>query len=237
MIPIGDNNPTRRYPIINHLLIAINILAFIYELSLGQRGLNEFIATWGVRSVDVIALIGGEFSLLIPVLQQSLVSMFLHGGWLHIGSNLLFLWIFGDNVEDNFGSFSYLIFYLLCGFGAVLAQAFLTPNSPVPSIGASGAISGVMGAYLLMYPTASIRALLPIFFFIPVLVPAWAMIIFWFVSQLLNGYASLTEAAQMMGGIAYGAHIGGFVVGFILTFFFRTPERRPRYRYQPYTRR
>jgi membrane associated rhomboid family serine protease len=229
MIPIGDVNPTRRVPIVNYLLIAANIALFIYELSLGAR-LDAFIGRWGVRSDEVIALLGGDLRLLAPVLLQSLVSMFLHGGWLHIGGNMLFLWVFGDNIEDNFGSVAYLVFYLLCGFGSVLAQAFLTPTSPVPAIGASGAISGVLAAYLLLYPGASIRALLFIFiFFTVVRVPAWLMIIIWFAVQLLNGIASVTDAAQMSGGVAYGAHVGGFVAGLALTLFFRRPQRPPRY--------
>src|SRR5262245_14733384 len=164
MLPIGDINPTRRFPIVNYLLIGANIALFIYELSLGER-LDTFIDTWGVHSTDVSALLAGQIQLLGPVLVQSLVSMFLHGGWLHIGGNMLFLWIFGDNIEDNFGSLHYLLFYFFCGFGAVLAQALLTPNSPVPSIGASGAISGVLAAYLLLYPGAPIRALVFIFVF------------------------------------------------------------------------
>ncbi|HEY3231934.1 MAG TPA: rhomboid family intramembrane serine protease [Roseiflexaceae bacterium] len=226
MLPIGDVNPTRRFPIINYLLIAANIALFIYELSLGERRLDLFIETWGVRSTDVIGLLGGDMRLLMPVLITSLVSMFLHGGWLHIGGNMLFLWVFGDNVEDNFGSFAYLIFYLLSGFGAVLAQAFLTPQSEIPSIGASGAISGVLAAYLLLYPGASIRALLFIFiFFTVVRVPAWLMIIIWFGTQLLNGLASVTSTVRMTGGVAYGAHIGGFVAGLLLTLLFRKPQR------------
>jgi membrane associated rhomboid family serine protease len=238
MIPIGDVNPTRRVPLITYLLIAANIALFIYELSLGAQ-IDEFIGRWGVRSNEVIALLGGDMRLLVPVLLQSLVSMFLHGGWLHIGGNMLFLWVFGDNVEDNFGSLAYLLFYLLCGFGAVLAQAFLTPTSSVPAIGASGAISGVLAAYLLLYPGASVRALLFIFiFFTIVRVPAWLMIILWFAIQLLNGIASVTDAAQMSGGVAYGAHVGGFVAGLALTLFFRRPQRPPRYaRYEPTYRR
>src|SRR5262245_921204 len=154
MIPIGDRNPTRGFVFVNYLLLAANILAFVYELQLGQSGLDRFINTWGVRSTEVIALLGGQFDLLRPVLLNALVSMFLHGGWLHILSNMLFLWIFGDNVEDNFGSLAYLIFYLLGGFGAVIGQALLTPGADVPSIGASGAISSVLAAYLLLYPRA-----------------------------------------------------------------------------------
>jgi membrane associated rhomboid family serine protease len=240
MIPIGDRNPTRGFVFVNYLLLLANIALFVYELSLGERRLNAFIDTWGVRSPEVIALIGGHVELARPVLLKGLVSMFLHGGWLHIIFNMLFLWIFGDNVEDNFGSLAYLLFYLLSGYGAVLTQALLTPQADVPSIGASGAISGVLAAYLLLYPRASIRAILPIpiLFLFSFFVPAWLMIIVWFAGQLLSGYASLTDAAQMTGGVAYGAHIGGFVVGFVLTFFFRKPQRPPRYEsYRQYYRR
>ena len=229
MIPIGDVNPTRRIPIVNYLLIAANIALFAYELSLGAR-LDTFIGRWGIHSSEVTALLGGNLQLLGPVLLHSLASMFLHGGWLHIGGNMLFLWVFGDNVEDNFGSLAYLFFYLLCGFGAVLAQALLTPASPAPAIGASGAISGVLAAYLLRYPGAPIRALVFIFVFFTLLrVPAWLMIIVWFAVQLLSGIASVTDAAQTSGGVAYGAHVGGFVAGLALTLFFRRPQRPPRY--------
>jgi membrane associated rhomboid family serine protease len=231
MIPIGDRNPTRNFVIVNGALLLANVALFIFELSLGEARLEAFIGTWGVRSNEVIALLGGETALLTPVLLKSTVSMFLHGGWAHIIFNMLFLWIFGDNVEDNFGSFAYLFFYLLSGYGAVLAQALLTPGSPVPAIGASGAISGVLAAYLLLYPRASVTALLPIpiLFFFPIMVPAWLIIILWFIGQLFNSLISITEVAEMTGGVAYGAHVGGFVAGLILTFFFRRPERRPRY--------
>ena len=239
MIPIGDRNPTRNFVFVNYVLLLANIAVFLYELSLGSR-LDAFIDTWGVRSPEVMGLIGGQLGLARQVLLKGLVSMFLHGGWLHIIFNMLFLWIFGDNVEDNFGSVAYLVFYLISGYGAVLAQALLTPQSDVPSIGASGAISGVLAAYLLLYPRASVRAILPIpiLFLFSFFVPAWLMIIIWFAGQLLSGYASLTDAAQMTGGVAYGAHIGGFVVGFVLTFFFRKPQRPPRYEsYRQYYRR
>jgi membrane associated rhomboid family serine protease len=241
MIPISDHNPTRNRVFINGLLLLANIAVFVFELSMGDARLAAFIDTWGVRSSEVMALLGGNFELLTPVLLKSTVSMFLHGGWSHIIFNMLFLWIFGDNVEDNFGSIAYLVFYLVCGYGAVLAQSLLTPRSPVPAIGASGAISGVLAAYLLLYPRASVTALLPIpiLFFFPFRVPAWLMIIVWFLGQLFSGFASITDAAQMTGGVAYGAHIGGFVVGFVLAFAFRKPERRPRYEYyapRPYRR-
>ncbi|MBK9713735.1 MAG: rhomboid family intramembrane serine protease [Kouleothrix sp.] len=233
MIPIGDRNPTRGVVIINYLLLIANVLVFVYELSLGEPRLDRFINAWGLRSIEVVELLRGNTDLLAPMLLKSLASMFLHGGWLHLLFNMLFLWIFGDNVEDNFGSLPYLAFYLLSGLGAALAQSLLTPRSPVPAIGASGAISGVLAAYLLLYPRAAIRAILPIpiLFLFSFFVPAWLMIIVWFGGQLLSGYASLTDAAQMTGGVAYGAHVGGFVVGLILTFFFRRSERSPRYEY------
>jgi membrane associated rhomboid family serine protease len=236
MIPIGDRNPTRNFVFINYLLLLANIVVFVYELQLGTR-LDGFISRWGVRSPEVIGLLSGQLALLQPVLVKSLVSMFLHGGWLHIIFNMLFLWIFGDNVEDNFGSLPYLLFYLLCGVGAVLAQSLLTPRIDVPSIGASGAISGVLAAYLLLYPRASIRAILPIpiLFLFSFFVPAWLMIIIWFGGQLLNSYAALTSAAEMTGGVAYGAHVGGFVAGLLLTFVFRKRQLPPRYEsYQQY---
>lgn len=239
MIPIGDRNPTRGFVFVNTLLLLANIGVFLYELWLGAR-LDDFIATWGVRSPEVVALLGGDLAYLQPVLLRGTAAMFLHGGWLHLIFNMLFLWIFGDNVEDNFGSLPYLLFYLLSGYGASVAQALITPSSPVPAIGASGAISGVLAAYLLLYPRASVRAILPIpiLFLFSFFVPAWLMIIVWFAGQLLNGYASLTSAAEMTGGVAYGAHVGGFLVGLVLTFFFRKPERAPRYdTYREYYRR
>lgn len=239
MIPIGDRNPTRNFVFVNYVLLLANIALFLYELWLGAR-LDGFIEGWGVRSPEVLALLGGQLSLLQPVLLKTLVSMFLHGGWLHLIFNMLFLWIFGDNVEDNFGSVGYLLFYLLAGAGAVLAQAFLTPRADIPSIGASGAISGVLAAYLLLYPRASVRAILPIpiLFLFSFFVPAWLMIIVWFGGQLLNGYAVLTSAAEMTGGVAYGAHVGGFVAGLLLTVFFRRAQRAPRYEaYREYYRR
>lgn len=230
MIPYSDVNPTWRFAVVNYLLLALNIAAFVYELSLGQNGLNELVRAWGVRSNEVTSLLGGELGLLPRVLLTSFVSMFLHGGWLHIIGNMLSLWIFGDNVEDNFGHLRYLLFYLLSGYAAVLGQAWLTPLSDTPAIGASGAISGVMAAYLLLYPSALVKAIIPIFFFITFArVPAWLVIILWFVLQVFNGAASITSAATMTGGVAYGAHVGGFVAGFVLALLLRRPTVRPRY--------
>lgn len=231
MIPIGDENITRRAPVVNTALLIANIAVFAYQLVLGPRAVEQFILDWGVQASEVNALLGGDLSLLWQVLVTSLTSMFIHGGWSHIISNMLFLWIFGDNVEDNFGSLPYLIFYLLSGLSAVLAQSLLVGRSDVPMIGASGAISGVLAGYLLLYPRAAVRAVLPIpfLFFFSFYVPAWLMIILWFVGQLLNGIASLTDAAMMTGGVAYAAHVGGFLAGLVLTGALRNPTRPPRY--------
>jgi membrane associated rhomboid family serine protease len=229
MIPIGDENPTRRFPIVNYLLIAANILYFVYQLGLGNQ-LDQYLLDVAIRSLQVTELLNGDLRLLLPVLIASTHSMFLHGGWLHIIGNLVFLWVFGDNIEDNFGSLVYFVFYMLAGYGAVLAQAWLEPQSNIPMIGASGAVSGVLAAYLLLYPGKSILAIIPlVIIFFPLRVPAWLMIIVWFAGQLLNGYAALTDQAMMTGGVAYGAHIGGFIVGFVLAMFLRKPQRPPRY--------
>ena len=231
MIPIGDDNVTRRTPVVNNALLLANIAVFVYQLTLAGSQIEAFILTWAVRASEVSALVGGDLSLLRQVLLTSTAAMFIHGGWAHILGNMLFLWIFGDNVEDNFGSLPYLVFYLLSGYSAVIVQTLLAPRSDVPMIGASGAISGVLAGYLLLYPRAAVRAVLPlpILFLLPFFVPAWLMIIVWFASQLLNGYASLTDAAQVAGGVAYGAHVGGFVAGLMLTGIFRNPTRSPRY--------
>jgi len=231
MIPIGDEPVTHRTPFVTYLVLAANVLIFAYELSLGGRQLEQFIQAWAVRADEVTAVVGGRIELLPRVLLTSLTAMFIHGSWPHIVGNMLFLWVFGDNVEDNFGPLSFLVFYLLSGMTAVLAQSWLTPTSPVPMIGASGAISGILAGYLLLHPGAAIRAVLPLpfLFLFPFFVPAWLMIMLWFAGQLLNGYATLTDTALMSGGVAYGAHIGGFVGGFVLALFFRRPQRRPRY--------
>jgi membrane associated rhomboid family serine protease len=158
--------------------------------------------------------------------------MFMHGGWLHIGGNMLYLWIFGDNVEDNFGHLKYLIFYLLCGFAAAFAQIALDPESPVPSLGASGAIAGVLGSYLIMFPRNKVRVLLPLWIIWTVVsLPAIVVIGFWIVLQLFSQFAAISEhsAQTAGGGVAYMAHIGGFFSGLVLTFLFRTRPKERNY--------
>jgi membrane associated rhomboid family serine protease len=225
MLPLRDDNPRRTFPAVTYLLIAINVLAFLWELGLGQR-LDQILFS--------IAFIPRRFW--IPGYWASdaitmFVSMFLHGGFMHIGSNMLYLFIFGDNIEDRLGHFRYIVFYLACGVVATLAHAFFSPSSQLPAIGASGAIAGVLGAYLVLYPHAKVMTLIPIFFFITVReLPAILILGLWFVLQLFSGVGSLgVPDAQDMGGVAYFAHIGGFVAGLLLIFVFggrRAPVRR-----------
>ena len=226
MLPLRDDNPRRRVPAVTFLLIALNVAAFLWELSLGQR-LDQ--------SIFRIAFVPARFWIpgyWLPDLLTILTSMFLHGSLMHIGSNMLYLWIFGDNVEDRLGHVRFALFYLLCGFIATMAHAIFSPGSRLPSIGASGAIAGVLGAYLILYPGARVLTLIPIFFFITIReIPAIFILGFWFVLQLFSGVGSLGVAdAQDMGGVAWWAHIGGFVAGIALIVLFgglRTSPRRP----------
>jgi membrane associated rhomboid family serine protease len=225
MIPLRDDNPRRTFPIVTYALVAVNVLAFLWELSLGA---NLQPALFNIAFIPARYWLPGNwvFDLLTIV-----TSMFLHGGLLHIGSNMLYLWIFGDNVEDRLGHGRYLLFYLLCGFAATLAHAIFSPGSRIPAIGASGAIAGVLGAYLILWPHARVMTLIPIFFFITVReLPAILILGIWFVLQLFSGVGSLGVVdAQDTGGVAYFAHIGGFVSGLALIGLFggfRRPRRR-----------
>ena len=220
MIPIGDSVPRYRSPTVNYLLIATCVAAFLFELTLGPR-LNGFLGRYGVTPANVSALLAGDSRTPGAVVLTLLTTLFLHGGWLHLVSNMLFLWIFGDNVEDRLGHLRYLGFYLLCGVAASLVQVHFDPTSRVPIIGASGAIAGVLGAYLYLYPTAWVRVLVPIFIiFLPISLPVVLILGYWFVTQLANGVASITDAAQASGGVASWAHVGGFVVGMLIAPFF-----------------
>jgi membrane associated rhomboid family serine protease len=222
MLPIRDINPTRRLPIVNTTLIILNIVVFFWEVSLGERLPEVLVA---------IAFIPREFWTPGGFLQDALsmfVSMFLHAGLLHIGSNMLYLWIFGDNVEDRMGHFRYLVFYILCGAAAAVAHAVSMPDSTIPAIGASGAIAGVLGAYLLLFPRAKVVTFIP-FGFILLLreLPAILVLGLWFVLQLFTGVASLgiPESVER-GGVAWWAHIGGFVAGLALVYLFVEKRRK-----------
>lgn len=220
MIPLRDRNPTRTVPFVNIALIVANVLVFLYQLSLGP-GLEQFYYRFGIVPQALTASLreGAVISVVGPMLS----SMFLHGGWLHIGGNMLYLWIFGDNVEDKIGHGRYLVFYLLCGLISAAAHVLSNPMSTTPTIGASGAISGVLGAYLLMFPKARVITIIPIFIFLQVAeLPALVVLGFWFIMQFLYGIVSIGSQAAESGGVAWWAHIGGFVAGIALV----TPFRR-----------
>jgi membrane associated rhomboid family serine protease len=214
MIPLRDVIPTRTTPFVTFALIGINAIVFFYELTLGDA-VDDFVASLG--------LIPAAFSWFTV-----LTSMFLHGGLLHFGGNMLYLWIFGDNVEDRMGHGRFVVFYLLCGAAAALAQTALNPDSIVPMVGASGAIAGVMGAYFVLYPHSRIVTLVPIFFFIQILeVPAIFFLGIWFFMQFLSGVGSIaTATGEPGGGIAFWAHVAGFVAGVTSVMVFRRPERQ-----------
>jgi membrane associated rhomboid family serine protease len=207
MFPIRDHNPSGRKPIVTFALIAINVIIFVrFNLMLGESpALNLFFAEWGMVPAR-ISYGDGLYTLVS--------SQFMHGGFMHIIGNMLFLWIFGDNIEDEMGHVGFLLFYLVCGVLAALSQWVVDPDSLIPTIGASGAIAGVMGGYLLLYPKAKVDVLLILIVFFRIFpIPAWIMLGLWFALQLFNGIASDPD----LGGVAYWAHAGGFVFGFILT--------------------
>ena len=207
MLPIGDDDSSRRtFPLVTYVLIALNVLFFFVEISGG----DAFIGEWAfVPSRFLANPVGDSLTLL--------TSLFMHAGWLHLGGNMLYLWIFGDNVEDRFGHVKFTIFYLLCGLGATFAQLAFSVGSNVPNLGASGAIAGVLGAYILLFPQGRVRVLQGQQV---IQVPALIVIGLWIVLQLFSGIGSIAATADT-GGVAYMAHIGGFVVGIVLTFLFR----------------
>lgn len=228
MIPLKDNIPSSTFPFVNILLIITNVVVFFYEVSLGSY-LEHLIYHFGIIPYKFLLQLSGETFNTLSSLIPLLTSLFLHGGWLHLGGNMLFLWIFGDNVEDLLGHFRYLLFYLLCGIGAGLTHILTQPFSHIPTIGASGAIAGVMGAYFLLFPRAKVITLVPIFFFIHFIeIPAFFFLALWFFMQLFSG--TFAGYSPYSGGIAFWAHIGGFLCGmFFLAFFKR--RRRKRYYY------
>jgi membrane associated rhomboid family serine protease len=222
MFPISDDNPTRTTPYVTYGLIALNVLVFLYEATLPETQLTKFFYSGAVVPVELTASFEGIMVRpgQLPEWTTLITSQFLHGGWLHLFGNMLFLWIFGNNVEDILGHVKYLIFYLLCGVLAALTQWFFYPLSTVPSLGASGAIAGVMGAYIVRFPLVSILTIVSIF---PLRVPAFAFLGIWFVQQAFYSFASLNvpmNIGMQSGGIAYWAHAGGFVFGAALGLLF-----------------
>jgi len=217
MIPLRDTQPSRTTPVVTIGIIVVNVLVFLYQISLDRFSVNHLIAEYGVIPDRLRAL-------------SLVTSMFLHGGWMHVIGNMWFLWIYGDNVEDVLGHARYLLFYLLSGVAAALLQVALSPDSHVPMIGASGAIAGVMGAYLVKFPHSRILTLIPVFvFFTTVEVPAVFMLLYWFVIQFFSGVGSIGYSHLSQGGVAWFAHVGGFVAGMILILLLATRD--------PYARR
>jgi rhomboid family protein len=234
MIPIKDTIHSRSFPIVNWLLIIANVLVFLLvELPLGQSQLDQLISTYGVTpSLCAAPFLNGISTGSIPGLGvlfngcgiPLITSMFLHGGWVHIIGNMWVLIIFGDNVEDRMGSLPYLLFYLICGIVSGLTQAFIAPTSQVPAIGASGAIAGVLAAYMIFFPRARVVTLVPLFvlgWFINI--PALVFVVIWFLIQFFSGVLALGGAAS--GGVAYWAHVGGFVCGLLLVWIFAGRSR------------
>ncbi|MCX8057619.1 MAG: rhomboid family intramembrane serine protease [Ignavibacteria bacterium] len=236
MIPLKDDIPSRSYPIVNVTLIVINVIAFFFELSLGDK-LEPFLKQYGVIPIKYfysgIRLEDG--SVILFSLEEKIIplftSMFLHGGWLHLISNMLYLWIFGDNVEDRMGHFRYILFYILCGLAAAGAHIITNPESDIPTIGASGAIAGVLGGYMLLYPYARVVVVIPILFFWDIIkLPALLVLGFWFVTQIFQGTLALAVESSATGGVAWWAHIGGFVFGMFAVHIFKKQSRKPTYR-------
>ena len=226
MIPLHDDNPTEITPVVTIALIALCSLVFLYQFSLPERAGETFVFHFGA----IPAVIFGHEEALpdeavgFPVTLTLLTSMFLHGGWMHLIGNMLYLWIFGNNVEDAMGHVKFVVFYLVCGVLAATSHALTDPSSAVPMVGASGAISGVLGAYLLLYPRAQVMVLIPLGIFMRMMyVPAGFVLGFWFVLQLLSGGMSLGQGG---GGVAWFAHVGGFVAGMVLIGLFKNPDVR-----------
>lgn len=223
MIPLHDDNPTRIMPIITAGVIVLCIASFFWQLSLGPQ-VQQAIYRLGLIPAVLFKIKSLPPEMVaIPAWATVVTSMFLHGGWMHIIGNMLYLWIFGNNVEDAMGHKRFILFYLLCGLAAAMAQALPDPQSVTPMIGASGAISGILGAYLLLYPHARVLVMIPLGFIIHTTrVPAGWVLAFWFILQLVN---SLLSSGQQ-SGVAWGAHIGGFIAGMLLIPFFKRKHIR-----------
>ncbi len=222
MFPISDDNPVRRAPVVTWVLIAACVLAFLWQLSLGPLA-EGVIYALGVIPASLFgyAELSSEIAL-VPPWATVFTSMFLHGGWLHLAGNMLYLWIFGNNVEDSMRRPRYILFYLLCGLAASLAQGFTSPRSEVPMIGASGAIAGVLGSYLIMHPRANVRVAIVFVVFVRIVnLPAMLVLGAWFALQIVSGAAVPTSEE---GGVAFWAHVGGFVAGMALTPVFKRRE-------------
>ena len=234
MIPLRDANPSRHAPLVTVLIIAANCLVFFYEVSLGERGLTRLVFTFGMIPARVTMFPASPDISFGDAFFPLFTSMFLHAGWLHLIGNMWFLWIFGDNVEDRLGKLRFLLFYLLCGLGAGLAHTLFNLNSTIPTLGASGAVAGVLGAYFLLFPGAKVLTLVPFFFLILMELPAYLILLYWFVLQLFSGAISLGARGSEVGGVAWWAHVGGFLLGAVLVKVLQRAEpRRPFFAGEP----
>jgi len=233
MIPLKDDNPTTRKPIITVAFIIINCVVFIYEFSLGGSGFSEFTYKYGLIPAELMQgrdLMAPQLSYLSTSPYLNIfTSMFMHGGILHLGGNMLYLWIFGNNIEDVLGHVKFVLFYLLSGIAAVLAFSLINPNSNVPMVGASGAVSGILGAYVIRFPQARVLTLIWFFYFIKIVrLPALYLLGFWFLLQIINGSKAISISSS--GGVAWFAHIGGFAFGAVIFFLLgKFRKRRPKY--------
>lgn len=209
MIPLRDTQPSHHFPVVTVGLIAVNVLAFLYQISLDEFSLNHFVAEYG----------------LVPrrlQLTDFVTNIFLHGGWWHLIGNMWFLWIYGDNIEDILGRGKFLLFYVLCGVAAGLVHVLFNLDSRVPTIGASGAIAGIMGAYLVKFPHSRILTLVPVIIFITTMeIPAWLILLYWFVLQFFSGVGTIGQSHLNQGGVAWFAHVGGFLAGIALIYLLR----------------
>jgi membrane associated rhomboid family serine protease len=222
-IPLKDLNPHRRFPIVNVLLICANVAVFLYEISLPPHLFKAFLMANAVIPARFPAFLGGYIDF-VGAFLPLVTSLFLHSGIAHIAGNMLFLWIFGDNVEDYFGHIPYLFFYLVCGIGSGLLHVLFNFDSSLPALGASGAISGVMGAYLILYPGSRILTLVFIFL---VPIPAFFILVYWFFLQFIAGVTSIGDVTH--GGVAWWAHVGGFLMGMALTGIIKSRTKAPLY--------
>jgi membrane associated rhomboid family serine protease len=238
MIPLKDDTPRLTRPLLNYFLIAANVVVFLFEISLGGRAQSHFIQLLALIPANLTSALGaalgisnghGHAAPTLLVFMPVFTSMFLHAGWWHLIFNMWFLWVFGRNLEDGLGHFGYLVFYLTCGVAAALAQTIATPLSTIPTVGASGAIAGVMGGYFVRYPRARVLMLVPFIFVFFLWLPAWVVLGYWFVLQFLSGVGSSLVGPGVGTGIAFWAHVGGFVAGVLLVRLF--PARRRRYYY------
>jgi membrane associated rhomboid family serine protease len=232
MIPLKDLQPRRSTPVVTLFLIAINTSVFLYQIALPPRASAAFVNHYAVVPYNISLALSGHHYTLAQALLPLFTCMFLHGGWLHILGNMWFLWIFGANVEGRMGSFPFLIFYVICGLGSSIAQTAFSWGSHVPALGASGAISGVLGAYILFFPASRILSLVPLFIiWFMARVPAWVFITLWFLVQFLSGVSALgSSSSANSGGVAWWAHVGGFLLGLALARSFESSKRAFAYR-------